>query len=100
MNKVLIIALLTALSTGCATWDVQRDVGISTERVGDRAGEVVNAVPDVIAGAAAAAIFGGQVTVQDPVGHVAKEADREFRYLFNRSRRAVTDDIRGAFPQK
>ena len=79
---------------GCATWDVQRDVGRSADRVVGAGEDVVATVPNAVGTVAAAAVFGGRAQyLHDPVDHVADEANREIRYLSNRSRRAFTEEI-------
>lgn len=83
------------LLSGCATWDINRDLNRSADRVYGAGEDVANSIPDAVATATAAAVFGGRAQyLHDPVDYVADEANREVRYISNRARRAFTEDIR------
>ncbi len=64
--------------------------------------EVVDTIPDAVGTAAAAEVFGGEVSmVPDPVGYVKEDVNREGRIIYNGARRntkrAISDVITNLF---
>lgn len=76
MRSYVIIILLGILG-GCA----------STQ-------EVANTVPTAIGTVAAAAIFGGEVSMNpEPVGYITEEVNREGRFIYGNARRGTKEFI-------
>lgn len=64
--------------------------------------EVVNTIPDALGTAAAAEVFGGEVSmVPDPVEYATRDVEREGRIVYNGARRntkaAISDTITRIF---
>ena len=84
MRNSAILFILIAL-TGCA----------STQNL-------VNTMPSAIGTVAAAAIFGGEVSMNpEPVGYIAEDINRQSRQIYGDTRRnttqAITDSIAKLF---
>ena len=84
MRNYAILLVLVALS-GCAS---TRDL--------------VNTVPSAVGTVAAAAIFGGEVSMNpEPVGYIAEDINRQSRQIYGDTRRntkqAITDSIAKLF---
>jgi len=84
MRNSVILFVLIAL-TGCA----------STQNL-------VNTMPSAIGTVAAAAIFGGEVSMNpEPVGYIAEDINRQSRQIYGDTRRnttqAITDSISKLF---
>ena len=84
MRNGAILFVLLAL-TGCANFQ-----------------EVVGTIPDAVGTAAAAEVFGGEVSmVPDPVEYATRDVEREGRIIYNGARRntkaAISDAISGLF---
>ncbi len=84
MRNSVILFVLIVLS-GCA----------STQNL-------VNTVPSAVGTVAAAAIFGGEVSMNpDPVGYIAEDVNRQSRQIYGDTRRnttqAITDSIAKLF---
>lgn len=76
MRNGVIIILLGILS-GCA----------STQ-------EIANTVPTAIGTVAAAAVFGGEVSMNpEPVGYITEEVNREGRYVYGNAQRGTKEFI-------
>ena len=76
MKNSVILLILIALS-GCA----------STQ-------EVVNTVPTAIGTVAAAAVFGGEVSMNpDPVDYIKQDVNREGRIIYNDTRQKTKETI-------
>jgi uncharacterized lipoprotein YajG len=76
MKNSAILLILIAL-TGCA----------STQ-------EVVNTVPSAVGTIAAAAVFGGEVSMNpDPVDYIKQDVNREGRIIYGDARRNTKDII-------
>lgn len=76
MRNHVILLILIAL-TGCA----------STQKV-------VNTVPTAIGTIAAAAVFGGEVSMNpDPVEYIKEDVNREGRIIYNDTRRKTKEII-------
>lgn len=77
MKNSAILIILIAL-TGCA----------SVQHVQGTTEEVINTVPSAIGTIAAAAIFGGEVSMNpNPVEYIREDINREGRIIYNDSRR-------------
>lgn len=75
-NSVILIMLITL--SGCA----------SVQHVQGTAEEVINTVPSAIGTVAAAAIFGGEVSINpDPMEYIRDDIDREGRIVYGDVRR-------------
>jgi len=82
-NGAILFVLL--MLTGCANFQ-----------------EVVGTIPDAVGTAAAAEVFGGEVSmVPDPVGYIEEDVNREGRIIYNRARRntkgVISDAITDLF---
>ena len=76
MRNGAILFVLLAL-TGCANFQ-----------------EVVGTIPDAVGTAAAAEVFGGEVSmVPDPVGDATRDVEREGRIIYNGARRNTREAI-------
>lgn len=81
MIRSSVILLVLIALTGCA----------STQNL-------INTVPSAVGTVAAAAIFGGEVSMNpEPVGYIAEDINRQSRQIYSDTRRnttqAITDSI-------
>jgi len=81
-NSVILFVMIVL--TGCA----------SVQHVQGTTGEVVNSVPAAIGTVAAAAVFGGEVSmVPDPAGYIKDDINREGRIVYGDARRKTKQGI-------
>jgi hypothetical protein len=85
--RLLLIALTLTLS-GCA----------STQRVGDDTRDVANTIPTAIGTVAAAAVFGGTVSVvPDPESYLKDSVNREGRLVYGDAQRSLKEAVADLF---